>query len=31
MSDPNVGSLGSNFTDGTANVNSIRLHYVRGG
>jgi pimeloyl-ACP methyl ester carboxylesterase len=31
MSDLNVSSLGSNFTEGSANVNGIRLHYVRGG
>jgi len=31
MSDPNVASQGSNFAEGTANVNGIRLHYVRGG
>jgi pimeloyl-ACP methyl ester carboxylesterase len=31
MSDPNVDSLGSNFTEGTANVNGICLHYVLGG
>jgi len=31
MSDPNVASLGSNFSEGTASVNDIRLHYVRGG
>jgi pimeloyl-ACP methyl ester carboxylesterase len=31
MSDPNVASLESNVTEGTANVNGIRLHCVRGG
>jgi pimeloyl-ACP methyl ester carboxylesterase len=31
MSDPNVESLGSNFSEGTADVNGIHLHYVRGG
>jgi pimeloyl-ACP methyl ester carboxylesterase len=31
MSDPDVTSLGEGFTDAMAEVNGIRIHYVRGG